>query len=460
MASGTDSRRQLLSGAWSRDSAAAVVMGVSVLISVVGQATTELNHDVAWSLVVAELMSRGSVLYRDILEVNPPLVFWMSSVLDSISQATGIDIELLLRAVVTALISSTAWWAWRVTNHFATLCAILAGLLVVPLFHFGQRDLLAATLLLPYVLSTARGRPSMAAGVLAGIGLSLKPHYTPIWLLLAMVHRRRAVDVVIIAVGVLYVASVALGTEYVPMIRLLGPLYSRWIELGSDQLLLHPAVLLPLAMLFLALLSRMRCGSAPGLVVPYTLAALGAAAGFVLQGKAFGYHAVPALAFVLLAAGQLPWRSALPVVAAALLALVSVSQARPYDIAAMPAIMQEMRQPRTAFLTHHFQRAVPVARDGDGPWMLPVTYVWWVKIPRARATLPGLRLLDQRLGSALDSADVVLVEAAPRDSSPGAPSLSQMLPEPVVSRLVRDFESVPSGYLHRWERRLPSIDSQ
>ena len=46
--------------------------------SLVGQFRMPLNGDSAYVLDVARRMLDGAVLYRDIIDVNPPFIFWAS----------------------------------------------------------------------------------------------------------------------------------------------------------------------------------------------------------------------------------------------------------------------------------------------------------------------------------------------------------------------------------------------
>ena len=47
------------------------------------------NHDVAWYLVATDRFLDGARLYRDIIEVNPPLVFYLTVPPVAVARLTG-----------------------------------------------------------------------------------------------------------------------------------------------------------------------------------------------------------------------------------------------------------------------------------------------------------------------------------------------------------------------------------
>ena len=49
---------------------------------------SDLNHDTAWFLYVAQGMLDGGELYRDFVEVNPPLAIWLTVPIVMLSRAT------------------------------------------------------------------------------------------------------------------------------------------------------------------------------------------------------------------------------------------------------------------------------------------------------------------------------------------------------------------------------------
>ena len=52
--------------------------------------TGPLVNDVAWQLWIGRAMNGGASLYGDILEVNPPLWFWIGAGIERLGSATGL----------------------------------------------------------------------------------------------------------------------------------------------------------------------------------------------------------------------------------------------------------------------------------------------------------------------------------------------------------------------------------
>ena len=67
--------------------------------------TGTVDSDVAWQLWIAGRIHAGAHLYRDIIEVNPPLWFWMALPIDSIASAFHVRIEAILAIAVGLLVA-------------------------------------------------------------------------------------------------------------------------------------------------------------------------------------------------------------------------------------------------------------------------------------------------------------------------------------------------------------------
>ena len=59
-----------------------LALAVTALVTVCRMAGT-VDSDVAWQLWIAGRIHAGAHLYTDIVEVNPPLWFWMALPVDS-----------------------------------------------------------------------------------------------------------------------------------------------------------------------------------------------------------------------------------------------------------------------------------------------------------------------------------------------------------------------------------------
>ena len=86
--------------------------------------TGTVDSDVAWQLWIAGRIHAGAHLYRDIIEVNPPLWFWMALPIDSIASAFHVRIESIL-AISDPRISSCLHISFfRVRSDLGVLCAL------------------------------------------------------------------------------------------------------------------------------------------------------------------------------------------------------------------------------------------------------------------------------------------------------------------------------------------------
>jgi hypothetical protein len=282
--------------------------------------TGTVDSDVAWQLWIAQRIRAGAWLYRDIVEVNPPLWFWMALPVDGLAHLFRLRIEaalVLSIGVVTALsLSATG----RLLDHIAPpLRALLLSyaafmLMAMPWVHVGQREQIVLIGTLPYaalIAARREGRPVPTAlavliGVGAALGFSLKhyflvvPALLELWLLAGRGRAWRLLRpevVALVATGALYGAAILIWardflTSTVPLVRL------SYGTLGAPSLgyLLRPFALLGLATLAVAaanecLLAKSRAPFASSLLIAASAFALI----YFVQFKGWTYHAIPLL---------------------------------------------------------------------------------------------------------------------------------------------------------------------
>src|SRR4051794_28804435 len=66
--------------------------------------TGTVDSDVAWQLWIAGRIHAGAHLYRDIVEVNPPLWFWMALPVDRLATLFHLRIESVLIVIIGAFV--------------------------------------------------------------------------------------------------------------------------------------------------------------------------------------------------------------------------------------------------------------------------------------------------------------------------------------------------------------------
>jgi hypothetical protein len=286
---------------------------------------TFARSDMAFLLYAAGRVLDGARLYVDVVEINPPLIVALNLPAVVLARAAGLSDILVYRLlVIAALFGALAFSDWSLRRTLSPgqdrlrrrLLLVLAfALFLEPGNDFGQREHLLVALALPYVLlavGRALGRPAargpaLAAGVLAGVGLAIKPHFLLVWAAIEgyaawRLRARRPSHEALGTAAVLavYLAGVAVLTpQYFGLVRLLGPAYAGY---GHDPFL-HVLVTAPgtplcaLAVLSWAALRRAARHQALWTVLLVALVSSFMAA--AAQQKGWGYHFYPARVFAL-----------------------------------------------------------------------------------------------------------------------------------------------------------------
>jgi hypothetical protein len=287
-------------------------------------------NDVAWQLWIGRQLLHGSKLYVDIMEVNPPLWFWMAvpvAWIAGVVGLTGYHTFLLLFLLVAAVSMLLAQALIKdMPGRGPMLASVPVATLLIGLDLFGQREQFALVATVPYVLLYGRRATGLhcrtdlaiVAGCLAAIGLALKPYFLTvpigleIWLWLAT--RRFAVRAEMlagIACFMLYGAAVLLFAPayFRDMMPLAGLAYGGYDRTLAEQVAQPAVVMAGLVALGLTLYGPPKSRIAQALLM--------AGAGFLvacfLQQKGWRYQSLPAMGFLLLAvvaeAGVFVWRA-------------------------------------------------------------------------------------------------------------------------------------------------------
>jgi hypothetical protein len=300
-----------------------------VALGAAAEFATFARSDMAFLLYAAGRVLDGARLYVDVVEINPPLIVAINLPPVLLARALGVsDIAVYRVLVVLALLGSLAfsWWAlnWvfgpgREPLRRRLLLVLAFALFLAPGNDFGQREHLLVALTLPYLLlaaARAGGRPAppwpaAAAGVLAGVGLALKPHYLLVWAAVEAyaAWRRRARRLSPEAAGTvvflaIYVAAVALVTpEYFRLVATLGPAYGGYLR----DPFLHVLVTAPgttvcyLAVFTWAALARR--SRHPGLWAVVAIALVASFVAGAAQQKGWTYHFYPPVVLALFLLG-------------------------------------------------------------------------------------------------------------------------------------------------------------
>jgi hypothetical protein len=289
-----------------------------------------VDSDVAWQLWIAQRVHAGANLYTDIIEVNPPLWFWMALPVDRVATHLGLRSEMVLIVTVggTVLLSLAATSA--LVRHIpSTRRALLlaygaAALAAMPWMHAGQREQIVLIGTLPYaaLLAARRDGKPVGAGLAfligtgAALGFALKHYFlvVPVLLelwLIAGAWRRwrpfRPETLAIVAVGLAYAAAVLLldrdfVSRVVPMVRLAYGVTGA----PGFRYLFGPYLLTGLAIAAFVLAHARLLAASKAPLTSALLACAGAfAIVYFIQSKGWLYHAIPLLGFASLALAAL-----------------------------------------------------------------------------------------------------------------------------------------------------------
>lgn len=292
---------------------------------------TTLNHDVAWYLVATDRFLDGAKLYRDIIEVNPPLAFYLTVPPVAAARLIGVEPITCLVVYVFLLVALSLAICKHLLKAQAdrpagyrvgVLFAAFATLVLQPLTLLGQREHFLIILSLPYLLlltsrfagSRCGNGEALAIGLLAVFGFALKPYFliVPAGLELYLMIQRRSLvtwlrpESLGLAAGLcayaLFVYRV--HPEYfsfiVPFARLTYGAY----ESPFRSVLMKPSIA---AMLFGTILYGLgrRAPSVDRRGDVFIVAMAGFLASYLIQQKAWSYHLYPAVAMAWLALASL-----------------------------------------------------------------------------------------------------------------------------------------------------------
>ena len=309
---------------------AALMLAALVLAAgVTAQSVAYLNHDVAWTLYSAGRLLEGARMYEQIVDINPPLAWWLSAPI--VAAARWLDASPIvvfrgamfagILASLAACSSLAARLGLSAHSRGALVVALAFVLAVLPGDDFGQREHWMLVLTFPLLLLASRSsagapvaRPArVAVGCIAGVGLALKPHFLLLPMLLSASqrwrhggarHLRTSEEWGLLGVLLAYGAAIAwLTPEYLARIvghaaATQGPYLQGWSTmLGRAAVESLPAVALALAV------GAPRDAPQRRLDRVLILAAVSFAGAYLLQRKGWPYHRYPLQAVLVCCAG-------------------------------------------------------------------------------------------------------------------------------------------------------------
>jgi len=305
--------------------AAAVLLG-SVLLLAAGihlQSLVHINHDVGWIAHSAAWLLDGRKFGTDILDPNPPLAWFLMLPAVIVARAGWLTEVVAIQA-----------WSWLLTIAGLSLAAAVlvrinatlgriesagfllsaaAVLALLPVGNFGQREIIAFALILPYLLLLA-GRTQEApvpgralallVGIGAGIGICLKPFLVVVPILaelvnLALTRRlhvliRTETVVMAIAVAAYAAAILVFARDYLDFaLPLIRSVYWAYDDPGYFIASRFREAAMPAAWALGIALATWSFTRTHAVLIA---ALAGFSLAYWVQNKGFPYHAYPVLA--------------------------------------------------------------------------------------------------------------------------------------------------------------------
>lgn len=301
----------------SDDAQVRLATAAMAIVAFLALAGSRLTHDVVWQLWIARQMANGVQLYTEIIEINPPLWFWMGLGFDNLATVFGWSPALLLKAVIIAwaatavLLTDSLHERGPLKPRLATALASFAIIAILPGYDFGQREQMALIAALPYAaLVAARSQrrevavtKALVIGILAACGIALKHYFVavPVALeLFLLFHLRkdygpfRPETMMLIVGAVIYAAAVVTFnveflTGIVPLVNLA---YDGYQTSFLNQLI-GPHQVVIYAILIAIYFNRNIFASQSKSSQAYMLTAAAFSVAYFAQQKGWQYHAVP-----------------------------------------------------------------------------------------------------------------------------------------------------------------------
>jgi len=370
------------------------------------------NPDVSWLLTVNDRILAGATPYKDVIELNPPASILLYRIPVLVAKLLSARAEWVVAGMLALLVGGALAYAGKLIARYRLSASAdnrvflaVAGLVlaVLPFDEMAQREHFATIFMFPYALvaiARAAGEriapaDGLVAGALLGLCIAIKPHFALCALLVASYEAWRSRDMRAF-LRIEYWAAGAVALAYVAGSMIFYP------KFFSDVLPMLADVYLPLRLDAVELVKRIAVLVAPPVALcwiwrgrqrdagAWVLLLIGAGfvGAYLMQGKGWTYHAYPAVAFCLLAAG---WATQQAVsetagrprlIAVLLLATALILPAPRFfrHDAANPALAAAISRlaphPRILAIAFPLRVGHPLTRDVGGIWVGRTWGLW------------------------------------------------------------------------------------
>ncbi len=403
-----------------------LLIGVVFVIAIGLRQVVPLNTDVSWLLVIGERMLDGQRLFRDIVEINPPMAPFAYLPGVALARVLGVDPRHVIDAQLLLLAAASLFAVSRILRLSPATAPLKSGafavwaaavVTILPMHVFAQREHIAMLTFLPalavYALRSNREPlplwAILIAGAGAGITLAFKPFFTvpaALCILFAAIRSRSWLTLLapenIIAAALVITVSVSTYIFYPEYFTVTYPLvrdtYLSWSMPASVIFLNDATLVFAIAMVSVLLARQKRMPDS--LLLVTALASIGFAVSFFLQRRGWAYHSYPMVAVALLAMGYAltgaadtaPRSRRLEIASAFMLAVTFVVgmlwfNATVYVGPVRQAVEGLVSRPRILVLSGEAAIGHPLVRDINGVWVSRQENLWireFVRLTRER----------------------------------------------------------------------------
>lgn len=426
-----------IAGLWQRRWAALLLISALFAMQMAVRFNSALNHDTAWYLYVAQGLLDGKELYKDFVDVNPPLAVWLTVPVPLIARLTGLDPVNVFHIIVFLLTAIPLVAVRRHAGQGPLLVLTTAILLFAPGGNFGQREQLIVLFFLPWLMLRAARADggkfgyleAIVVGIIAAAGICIKPHtvLAPICVEIALLLRHRRWRLLFAPENF---AAAVLAAGYLATVVAVAPDYfSAMLELGlkayvpfygGDANLVIAGSLAASASLVIAAatIGLLNADVQRTLPVAMFAAAAGFLASYFAQAKGYSYQLLPAQAFVCLTAasafaaitaanrGPLPAKLLAALLTGIVLTLNYRPQTYPYPGTPFERMIDEYRPAsRSVFIaTTNVYKGFPLVLKRNLVWASRFPAQWlapYVASKWRNGPLPDDRIIAFALGATI-----------------------------------------------------------
>ncbi len=291
------------------------IIFILFIFSMISQYKTFMNYDVSSHSYFAKQMLEGKLIHVDIIDPNPPLIFYLHLIPNILSPYLNVSSLNIFIFMVYVLILLSLVVCSRIASLLYDNKIILRGISLSVLFtlaiyirsDFGQREHLLLILTMPYIFSVAARasdtalKPTLAIliGIMGGIGVCLKPYFlfVPIFLeTYLIVYKRRILsflNISTITILIFLISYVSFVYFHIPdYINFVVPYLLEVYKVFNVPSIFHMLPALWIFLIIIPFLLLHRGISKDSIVISLLITTIALAFSFILQMKPWHYHRV------------------------------------------------------------------------------------------------------------------------------------------------------------------------